>query len=174
MIPIRANQLAGLEWRQDSAFSRTYDLLSGDSVLAHLEWVKMLGTLAAAQTSDCSWTFKRTGFLTSVVTARVAGTDTDIATYEPNWMGTKGRLRSGGQSLQLKGDNFWATQWVLLDGETPLLQFSSHGVFKAGAEVTVSDAARERQDLPLLICFVWYILLLHMQDSSSATIVAAT
>jgi hypothetical protein len=170
MIPIRANQLAGLEWRQDSAFSRTYDLFSGGSLLAHLEWLKMLGTLAAAQTSDCSWTFKRTGFLTSVVTARAAGTETDIATYEPNWMGTKGRLCSGGQSLLLKGANFWATQWVLLEGDTPLLQFSSHGVFKAGAEVKVFEAAHQRQDLALLICFVWYILLLHMQDSSAAIV----
>lgn len=172
MIPFRANQLAGLEWRQDSAFSRTYDLFSGDSVLAHLEWLKILGTLAAAGTADARWTFKRTGFLTSVVTARAAGTETDIATYEPNWMGTKGRLQSGGQTLLLKGANFWATQWVLLDGETPLLQFSSHGVFKAGAQVTVCEAARERKDLALLICFVWYILLLHMQDSSTAAIVA--
>jgi hypothetical protein len=170
MIPIRANQLAGLEWRQNSAFSRTFDLCSGDSVLAHLEWLKILGTLAAAGTADASWTFKRTGFLTSVVTARVAGTDADIATYEPNWMGTKGRLRSGGQTLQLKGANFWATQWVLLNGEAPLIQFSSHGVFKAGAEVTVFEAGRGRQDLPLLICFVWYILLLHMQDSSVAVV----
>lgn len=172
MVPIRANQLAGLEWRQASAFSRTFDLYSGDSVLAHLEWLKMLGTLAAAATADANWTFKRTGFLTSVVTARVAGSETDVATYVPNWMGTKGQLQVGGQTLQLKGANFWATQWILLDGETPLLQFGSHGVFKAAAEVTVTDAARQRPDLPLLLCFVWYILVLHMEESSTAAIVA--
>ena len=173
MIPIRANQLAALEWRQDSAFSRTFDLFSGDSVLAHLEWMKILGTLAAAETAGARWTFKRTGFLTSVITARVAGTETDIATYEPNFLGNKGRLRSGGQTLELKGANFWATQWVLLEGETLLLEFKSHGVFKTGAAVTVAEAARERPDLPLLICFVWYILLLHMQDSSNAAIISS-
>ena len=173
MIPIRSNQLAGLEWRQASAFSRTFDLYSGDSVLAHLEWKKVLGTLAAATTAEANWTFKRTGFLSSVVTARVTSAETDVATYVPNWMGTKGQLQIGGQTLHLKGANFWATQWILLDGETPLLQFGSHGVFKAAAEVTVTDAARERPDLPLLLCFVWYILVLHMEDSAAA-VVAAT
>ena len=172
MIPIRSNQLAGLEWRQASAFSRTFDLYSGDSILAHLEWLKVLGTLASARTAEAHWTFKRTGFLTSVVTARVAGTEADIASYEPRWSGTKGQLHVGGQTLHLKGANFWATQWILLDGETPLLQFGSHGVFKTAAEVTVTEAARERPDLPLLLCFVWYILLLHMQDSASTAIVA--
>jgi hypothetical protein len=172
VIPFRSNQLAGLEWRQASAFSRTFDLYSGDSILAHLEWLKLMGTLASAVTAETQWTFKRTGFLTSVVTARVAGSETDIATYQPNWSGTKGQLHCGGQILQLKGANFWATQWVLLDGEMPLLQFGSHGVLKAAAEVTVTEAARERADLPLLLCFVWYILLLHMQDSSSAAVIA--
>jgi len=132
----------------------------------------MLGTLAAAATAEANWTFKRTGFLTSVVTARVSGAETDVATYVPNWMGTKGQLQISGQTLHLKGANFWATQWILLDGETPLLQFGSHGVFKAAAEVTVSDAARQRPDLPLLLCFVWYILVLHMEDSSTAAVVA--
>ncbi len=173
MIPIRAHQLAGLEWRQPSSFSRTYDLHSGDSVLARLEWLKTLGTLAAAETAGGKWTFKRTGFLTSVVTARVAGTEADIAFYEPNWGGSQGRLRIGGQTLQLKCANFWSPQWVLLRDETPLLQFSSHGVFKAGAEVVVTEAARESADLPLLLCFVWYILLLHMQDSASAVLLTS-
>lgn len=115
---------------------------------------------------------RRTGFLTSVVTARVSGTETDVATYLPNSIGVKGQLQISGQTLQLKGANFWATQWILLDGETPLLQFGSHGVFKAAAKVTVTEAARQRPDLPLLLCFVWYILVLHMEDSSTAAVVA--
>ena len=173
MIPIRANQLAGLDWRQPSSFTRSFELHSGDSVLARLEWLKTLGTLAGAETADGKWTFKRTGFLTSVVTARAAGTESDIAFYEPNWSGSKGRLRIGGETLVLKSANFWSTQWVVLSGETPLLELSSHGVFKAGAEVVVSEAARQRADLPLLLCFVWYILLLHMQDSSSTVILTS-
>jgi len=172
LIPIRSNQLDGLEWRQPAAFAREYELHCGDSVLARLVWRKAIGTLAAAETSGANWTFKRTGFLTSVITARVSGSDIDIAYYEPNWSGAKGQLRIGGQALQLKSANFWASRWVLTHEETPLLEFGSHGVLKAGAAVTVHDAARQRADLPLLLCFVWYILLLHMEDASTAAIIA--
>ena len=172
MIPIQTNQLAGLEWRQNSAFSRTFELFSGDSVLARMEWLKTFGTLASAETADASWTFKRTGFLSSVITARVAGTEADIAAYHPNWMGTKGLLESSGQSMELHSSNFWSTEWILRHQEVPLLKFGSHGVFKSAAEVTVTDAGRARKDLPLLLCFVWYILLMHMEDSSSAVIAA--
>lgn len=170
MIPIRSSELAALEWRQVSALSRSFELRSGNSLLARLQWLKMMGTLAAAEISDSNWTFKRTGFLSSVVTARATGTEIDIAHYRPNWSGSKGELLSGGETLHLKSANFRSTQWVLLREETPLLQFGSHGVFTMGAEVTVTEAARQREDLPLLLCFVWYILLLHMQDTSSAVV----
>ena len=92
MIPIRSNQLTGLEWRQPGALSREYELRGGDSIFARLVWLKMFGTLASAETAGANWTFKRTGFLTSVITARVTGSETDIAYYEPNWSGTKGQL----------------------------------------------------------------------------------
>lgn len=173
MIPIRTSHLGGLEWRQPSSLTRRFDLHSGDSILAHLEWVKALGTLARATTSDSEWTFKRTGFLSSVITARIAGSEEDIASYRPNWSGSKGELCTAGETLNLKSANLWSSQWVLLRDETPLIRFSSHGVFKAGAEVEIHHAARERPDLALLLCFIWYILLLHMHESAGAVIITS-
>lgn len=38
MIQIQSNQLGGLEWKQLSAFARAYELRSGDSVLASVEF----------------------------------------------------------------------------------------------------------------------------------------
>ncbi|HEY3440413.1 MAG TPA: hypothetical protein VGK29_06670 [Paludibaculum sp.] len=172
MIPIRPNQLAGLEWRQPSTFSREYELRSGESLLARIVWMKTFGTLASAETAESSWTFKRTGFLTAVVTARDTGGDTDIVTYRPNWTGAKGQLRIGGQELQIRSANFWASRWLVLQDDAPLIEFGAKGLCKAGAELTISEAARGRADLPLLLCFVWYILLLHMEDSAGAVIAA--
>jgi len=168
LIPIRSNQLDGLEWRQPATFSRKYELCLGDSILARLEWLKVFGTLARAETAEASWTFKRTGFLSPVVTARAADSEANVASYEPNWSGYKGRVQVGGQTLHLRCANFWASRWVLSQEETPLLEFGSQGALKSGSDVTVHEAARKRADLPLLLCFAWYVLLLHQEDSSAA------
>ncbi len=173
MIPIQPNQLAGLEWRQPSAFNRTYELKSGDSVLARLEFMKVFGTLAGAQTAAQAWTFKRGGFLTPIVTARLDGSETDIATFEPNWTHRKGTLTlAGGEILELRSTNFWASEWVLTNAQKEqVLRFHNKGMLHHGASVEVSEASKSRGDLGLLLALTWYILVLHMQDS---TVVAAS
>jgi len=173
MIPIRSTQLGGLEWKQQSAFARAYELKSGDSVLASVSFKKVFGTLAEAQTADQSWTFKRTGFLTPLVTARVAGSEQDVAFYKPGLMGTKGEIHlAGGEVLHMKSTNFWGSQWALTTAEgDALIRFHNQGVLKHGAHVDVEPAARERADLPLLLTLCWYVLALHQQDSAATTAV---
>ena len=173
MLPIQANQLAGLEWSQPSGFSRRYELKAGDTMLAELAFQKTFGTLAEATTAESVWTCKRSGFLTPHVTARLAGSEADVAVYEPNWTSTKGRLRIGGEVLELKVGNFWGTQWVVLDSQgAEIMRLKNQGVLHHGATVEVSEKARSRADMALLLTMVWYILLLHMQDT--AAVVAAT
>lgn len=170
MIPMVPNQMHGLEWRQPGAFSRSYELKSGDSLVATLEFLKVLGTLARARTAGDCWTFKRAGFLTPVVTARVEASEADLATYHPNWTGNKGQLAlPGGERLEFRTTNFWATEWALAgaSGET-LLRFHNKGLLHHGAAVEVSEAARGRADVGLLLTLCWYVLTLHMQDSSVA------
>ncbi|WP_321470948.1 hypothetical protein [uncultured Paludibaculum sp.] len=175
MIPLRSNQLAGLEWKQHSAFARAYELRSGDTVFAAIDFKKVFGTLAEATTADQRWTFKRTGFLTPMVTARVAGSEQDVAHYKPGLMGTKGALYlAGGEVLEFKSTNFWGSQWSLLGSEgVALIRFSNQGVLKHGAHIEVEPGAADRPDLALLLCLCWYILALHQQDSAATTAVIA-
>lgn len=175
MIPIRSALLATLEWRQHSSFARSYELKSGDSVLATIDFKKVFGTLAEAATSDQSWTFKRTGFLTPLVTARVAGTEQDVAWYKPGLMGTKGEVHlAGGEVFEFKSTNFWGSQWALLTpSDEILIRFHNQGVLKHGAHVEVAPEAAERPDLALLLTLCWYILALHQQDSAASTAVIA-
>ena len=170
MNPIRSNPLGGLEWRQNSALSRSYELSAGDSLLARLQFQSLFGSLALADTGESSWTFKRTGFLTPVVTARRAGDEEDVATYEPNWSGNRGRLHlAGGETLLLRSTNFWNTEWSLRDGnDHPLLVFHNRGMLQHGATVEASEKLHGREDAGLLICLTWYVLLLYMQDAAVA------
>ncbi|MBI5282227.1 MAG: hypothetical protein HY858_11145 [Candidatus Solibacter usitatus] len=176
MILIQRNQLAGLEWRQPGAFARTFELRAGDSLLARLEFKKTLGTLAEAETAQGKWSFKRTGFLSPVVSARVRGEEADIAIYRPSFSGQKGALRlAGGEALELHALGFWGSEWALTGaGGEHLLRFHNKGLVHHGADVEVGEAARGRQDLELLLTLAWYILVLHMEDSTVMTPVVMT
>jgi hypothetical protein len=170
MIAFDARQLSSLEWKQPGAFSRSYELRAGDSLLATLHFVKMLGSLAEATIQGSQWTFKRSGFLSPKVTARVAGSEADIALYEPNWSSTKGLFRlAGGEVLDFRAANFWGSEWSLSSSRGDmLLRYHTKGMLHAGAELEVSPAARERPDLALMLLLTWYVLVLHREDGSTA------
>lgn len=150
---------------------RRYELMDGSSNYASLTFKSAFGTLAEARTVAASWTFKRRGFLHPNVGARVAGNDEDIAVYTPHWTHHKGAIRlSSGESLHFHSEGFWGTRWILAteDGK-PLAEFSRHGALKHGCEVTLRPDARAREDLGLLLCFCWYLLLLHMEEAVVVT-----
>jgi hypothetical protein len=119
------------------------------------------------------WTFKRTGFLSPKVTARVAGSEQDVALYEPNWTGTKGIFHlQGGELLDFRAKNMWASEWLLVDGRgQEILKYTTKGLWKSGASLHTGPALRERPDLAFLIMLTWYVLVLHIEDGSA---VAAT
>jgi hypothetical protein len=173
MIGIDPRQMNGLEWKQPAAFRRAYELRAGDSVVASLEFVKMLGSLAEGEVAGARWTFKRSGFVSPKATARVAGSEEDIALYEPNWSGRQGLFRlEGGEILDFKATNFWGSEWVLADSRgEQLLRYHTKGVLHTGAGLELSPEVKQRADLPLLLLLTWYVLVLHREDDGAAAAV---
>lgn len=169
MRTIDPRQLSDLEWRQPSALSRSYELTSGDSVLAAVKFTKALGTLATAQTSDASWTFKRTGFLNPVVTARLEGSETNVAAFRAKWTARSGTLElATGETLVMRALNFWGSQWGVEDGQAVLLmKIHEKGVVHSSARYEITEAGKRRTDLGLLLCLSWYVLVLMAEDSAS-------
>lgn len=169
MVALDPRQLSGLEWKQPATFSRAFELRAGDSLVASLHFVKMLGSLAEGEVRGGKWTFKRSGFVSPKATARVAGTEQDVAQYEPNWTGTKGLFRlGGGEVLDFRAKNMWGTEWTLADtqGEV-LLRYHTKGMLHSGADVEVGPRMKERADLGLLLLLTWYVLVLHREDGAA-------
>ncbi|MBA3975676.1 MAG: hypothetical protein C0504_15835 [Candidatus Solibacter sp.] len=170
MTGFDTRQLSGLEWHQQSTFGQTYQLKSGDSVIAELAFPKVLGTLAEARTASSAWSFKRRGAFTAVIGARRLGEEREIATYRPNWSSSKGLLKlENGEEFHLKPANFRASEWVLstVDGQE-LLRYHNQGFLKHGARLEMTERAKQHPQLQLMVVLTWYILVMYRMDSSAA------
>ena len=171
--------VAGQEllWVQPAARRREHELRAGDDVIATLRFQR--GTLADAQADGQHWTFKRQGFWHPRVSVRVAGSETDIAMFHPQWTGGGTVELAGGNPVKLASANFWQSEWVWLDKDQPVVRFKGrHGLVKAKGAVDIPPEAARRPDLPLLVLLGWYLILLHADDaavaSSAASVVAVT
>lgn len=169
MTPFTPRPGAGLVWAQPKALTRSFELRSDDQLIATLDFDSAFGSRASARTAGAVWTFKRTGFFSPKVTARVTGQDQDIAVYHPSFTGSHGRLDlASGEQLQLKCVNFWSTEWAVTDAhENTLMICHNRGIFNQGAELEIVTHACQRQDLALLACMLWYVLILYMEDAAA-------
>lgn len=168
-----------LVWKQRHLTRREYELSAGDTVVARMEWQKLLGTLVRVETAEATWTFKRVGFWRPRVTARIADADDDLATFEPSWTG-KGTLSlPGGVVYQWESTNFWHSQWAWQDAQgKPLVRFANRHGLKMESQVVVETTAHDLPEAPLLIALGWYLIVLMALDAASSgttgAIVAST
>lgn len=164
-----------LEWAQTGMFENSYELRGGDRLMATLSWEKAFGSLATAHTRDGTWTFKRSGFLTPFVTARVSGSERDIAAYKPE-MGGGGELTLGGKrDFAWKRRGFWSGHWGFdRIGGGPILHFEpKFSMLKRVAEMHLEPSAHTVPELPLLAALGWYLLILMGRDQAATMAIIA-
>jgi hypothetical protein len=163
------------EWVQPQALEQSYELRSGDEQLAALSFRSAFGSLANAGTADGSWTFKRVGFLNPRITARVAGSESDLAVYQPRFWGGGALVFADGRSFSWSATGFWGTRWEFrASGGGSALVFE-RGVseerfsdfFKSQFTVTFPQDESMRGVLPLLATLGMYLLVLHQRDSAA-------
>lgn len=181
--PLAQRAAADLEWVQKSGFQWSFELRQSDNLFATLEWRSSFGTLATARTESGSWTFKRVGFWSPRVTVRRQGAAEDLAVFTPRgWTGASGVLHfADGSSIILEREGFWSSTWQFrgppADGSDqpgPVIVRIGDmaGLFRWRASITVADPVHPQA--PLLMCLLWYLVVLASQDAMAATIGAAS
>lgn len=164
MTPLRADLPGQLVWKQGPAQPRHYELRAGDEVIAELDFLKAFGTLARGRAGGQAWTFKRSGFLAPVVTARVEGAADDCAEYHPNFSSSQGQLRlASGASYGFRLAGVWSHQAVLVDSDRREV-FRMHLKGDASLGAAVEVRLPETPEIALLLLLTWYVLVLQMQD----------
>ena len=158
-----------LDWVQPARTKQAFELRSGDEVVGTLVWARM--SLAAGETADGSWTFKREGFWHPRVTVRLAGSEDNIAQFSPNWGGGGTLDVVGRPQLRFGSANFWHSQWDWMDpADKPLVQFKSRqGFFKLEGQVEIEPQAIASPDAPLLVVLGWYLLVLFARDAAASS-----
>jgi len=169
-----SQDLAGqsLIWRQSSATKEEYALLIGEDPepVARLRWPKAMGSLAEASAGEYAWTFKRVGFWRPNVTIRAAGSETDLATFDPRWNGDGDLAFASGVTYRWHGSHVWNRTYAWRDAdERELVRFGpTKGFLKSNATVEPTLEAAGVQDLSLLVLFGWYLLVMGNRDVGGA------
>jgi hypothetical protein len=167
-----------LVWTKPSAPTPTYELYAGEQLVATLHWQR--GSLAEARAAGCQWTFERSGFWLPRVVVRLAGSDADLATFTPQWIGTGTLEGARERRFHWSAENFWHTRWAWQDADgTPLLHIegkprSEHGGRPIKGIVKLAPAASDLIELPLLVLLGWYLVVLHTEDVVAATAARST
>jgi hypothetical protein len=162
---------SSLRWFQPSALRMEYELSSGNELVGTLKLRGLLGTLATAESGDGSWTFKRVGFWQNRATIRERGSEAELAVFRNNTWAAGGELEFVGGPLYKATTNFWMTRFEFCTpSEVALVRFRYGGFLRRSADVEVTAPATDLAQLPLLVLFGWYLMVMLDRDAGAVAI----
>jgi hypothetical protein len=166
---------SGLRWTQPDTHQRLFELRDGERVHAHLRIERHAGTLATGETATGCWTFKRVGFMSPRVTARIQGFSEDAGVFTPAWGGGGAFVLAGGRSMRWSPGALFGPSAHLVRPDGLILAIfhaAGHGLsvrdlLRTEADVEILHAAWHEPDLPLLLVWAWYLTILARHDEAS-------
>ncbi|HXI88378.1 MAG TPA: hypothetical protein VNO24_00055 [Blastocatellia bacterium] len=158
-----------LKWTQPATLKMHYELNAGDELAATLRFRSLFGSLATGESGDGCWTFKRAGFFQTRATIRVCGEEADIAVFKHNTWSGGGALELQDGRKMLATTNLWQSnlEFKTESGEV-LLRFQSAGLMHLSALVEIRPEAIGLAELPWMVMFGWYLIVMMHMDSAAA------
>jgi hypothetical protein len=166
----RINEIVAMEmqWTQPNAWKMNYVLQAGDLLAATLEFESSFHSRASAVSADGHWIFDQRGFWQNTITVENEY-GSALATYKKNvWKGGGVLELANGQQIVARA-NFMQTGLDLLDEQgSILIHYQIGGMIHASAEVSVAPQATGLAELPWLVIFGWYLVVIMRRDSAAA------
>jgi hypothetical protein len=162
-----------LRWAQPRVFDREWELRHGDEAVATLTFRSAFGSFATARSADGAWTFKRVGFWQSRATVRAEGAADDLAVFEHDtWSGGGTLTLAGGRPIRVT-TNFWQSKIEFLaQDDDVLFRYSTEGFLRQESQLEVMPSLQRMREMPWLILFGWYLVVMMHQDAAGAVVVA--
>jgi hypothetical protein len=168
----RLSELVGreLQWVQPSGAKQYYELQAGEVAVCTLHMDSSFNSRAAALNTDGSWEFDRKGFWQRQSTIRASGGVEDLAVYNANTWRQGGTLVLPNGRNYIVKSNFWSTQFFITTfDEQALVSITKiGGVFHFSGRVEIHSLAKNLPELPWLVPFAWYLVMLQYRDSAAA------
>jgi hypothetical protein len=182
MNPLTVAMGSELFWEQPKVSQHFYVLRSLDESIAQLEFVSTINSNANSSAGDEHWTFKQLGFFSTRVSVHPLDSEVELASYQPNWMGTSGEIQ-----FSMGGIFTWAVMDIMgtrfsiskLDGPELITYFSGarsrkfSNLFKQQAQMVIAPDALQTKDLSVLVLLGWYLVIIHNEDAALAASTAS-
>ncbi len=180
MKPLRDALGSDIYWEQPKLSQRDFVLRSLDERFAQLTFTSSLDSTARASAADGSWIIKQMGLISDQVSVQVAGSEVELASYQPGCTGSSGEIQflMGGKYrwnvIGLMGSKFNICK---LDG-LEIITYKSGArnrkftsLFKQQAQVVIAPDAWQIKELPVLVLLGWYLVIMHYEQ---AAVIAST
>jgi len=167
----RLSELVGreLQWVQPSGTKQYYELQTGDVAVCTLHMDSSFNSRAAAVNADGSWDFDRKGFWQRESFIFDANGE-ELARYKANTWRQGGTLVLPNGRTYIVKSNFWSTQFFVTTYDEQMLISITKigGVFHYSGWVEIHSLAKNLPELPWLVPFAWYLVMLQYRDSAAA------
>ena len=138
----------------------TYQLQSGEDVVASLHWERPVETHATAQAEGVHWALRRRGFLSPSVAVQDADAGKEVALLHIHLNSSLLQI-AGGATYRWSRTGFWVPAWEFQDpaGQELIdIEPVREGSRLDGGLVEVSPKGKTDPNLLLLLVLGWYFI----------------
>jgi hypothetical protein len=161
-------ELRELHWRQPTWKKRSYELHANDArIIATLEHPSAWKRHAIVVIEARTLTIRLVGFLQTRIAVRDEATGVDIAEYK---IGRKGTLSfKTGRVFYWKRTSIWKPihAFIAADNDEVVTFAREAKWFTINAAVKISPNGAKYAELPVLLAFGWYLMILSTSNGGS-------
>ncbi len=164
-----------LQWVQPRALKQEFELRVQEVPIATLRFRGAFSSFATGESAEGCWTFQQVGFWRRRVLVRECGAETDLAVFHHHTWRQGGVLELSDGRRCTARTNFWFTRLELAsEAGMPLLTFRKIGGFlRLSAQMEISSEAERLPELPWLVLFGWYLVVLKYREMAATTAAAS-
>lgn len=159
MIRLQSYAGAPLSVLQPSIWKQTYELRSGEQVLATMTFTKFLGSEVRMECDQGSWIISQSGIWRPKVIVREAENGITVAEIPVHFLKQEFtfNLRDRSYETVTLRRNFWASTFTMTGrAGRELLSLKQKFFSFTTATITVGPRAKEYDELPWLMFLLWY------------------
>ena len=144
----------------------SFELRFGDEMIAEITFPKAMSLRARITTAEGSWFLWREGFFKQRLLAiREGETDNAASGTADGWKGTTEIIFKNGKKYIIKPNVWKSLTEIRKETGEVMVTLRKEGTFHPTTKITMNRTASVTPDLPLLVLFGIYAVILQMRDS---------